>query len=257
MARLRKGLSYISTAPKEDKTNQNIYLFNMDADGACKQEIIEKVTHKASIKQRVEDNTFVVFNELKETLLEMSAELDDELDEKIDRRIRIEYRDRSKFEAQIQVADDILIFAMQTDVFRFPQGHGVWENDYLSQNPDNAYCGIINIYNFLSDSFRYNKAEDEGYLIGRIFVNHQMQYFFEGKGNCSQRRDRFGTRQIDKQAIREMLEAAILFALDFDLYVPPYDFFKRATVEQFNSRNELSKLTTGKRLGYDFDCQEK
>ena len=84
----------------------------MDADGACKQEIIEKVTHKASIKQRVEDNTFVVFNELKETLLEMSAELDDELDEKIDGRIYIEYRDRSKFEAQIQVADDILIISI-------------------------------------------------------------------------------------------------------------------------------------------------
>lgn len=229
----------------------------MDSDGQLRGEIIDKLTHKASVKQRVSDNTFVVFNELKEALLELSAELDEELDEKIDKRIRIEYRDRGKFEAQIQVAEDILIFAMQTDVFRFHDGHEIWKNPYLAQRADNAYCGVINIYNFLADSFKYNRGEDEGYLIGRIFINHQMQYFVEGKGKCSQRCDRFGTRQIDREALVEVLEAAISFALDFDLYVPPYSVSKLVTVEQFNSRNELSKLHTGKRLGYEFECEDK
>ena len=116
----------------------------MDSDGQLRGEIIDKLTHKASVKQRVSDNTFVVFNELKEALLELSAELDEELDEKIDKRIRIEYRDRGKFEAQIQVAEDILIFAMQTDVFRFHDGHEIWKNPYLAQRADNAYCGVIN-----------------------------------------------------------------------------------------------------------------
>ena len=229
----------------------------MDSDGQLRGEIIDKLPHKASVKQRVSDNTFVVFNELKEALLELSAELDEELDEKIDKRIRIEYRDRGKFEAQIQVAEDILIFAMQTDVFRFHDGHEIWKNPYLAQRADNAYCGVINIYNFLADSFKYNRGEDEGYLIGRIFINHQMQYFVEGKGKCSQRCDRFGTRQIDREALVEVLEAAISFALDFDLYVPPYSVSKLVTVEQFNSRNELSKLHTGKRLGYEFECEDK
>ncbi len=54
----------------------------------------------------------------------------------------------------------------------------------------------------------------------------------------------------------EILEAAISFALDFDLYVPPYSVSKLVTVEQFNSRNELSKLHTGKRLGYEFESEE-
>lgn len=228
----------------------------MDPDGELRNEIIEKLTHKASVKQRVSDNTFVVFNELKETLLELSAELDEDLDEKIDKRIRIEYRDRGKFEAQIQLAEDILIFAMQTDVFRFHHGHEVWKNQYLAEDGENAYCGVINIYNFLADSFRYNRSDDEGYLIGRIFINHRMQYFVEGKGRCGQRFDKFGGRQIDKQALVEILESAISFALDFDLYVPPYEVSKIVTVEQFNSRNELSKLQTGKRLGYEFECDD-
>ena len=146
---------------------------------------------------------------------------------------------------------------MQTDVFRFHDGHEIWKNPYLAQRADKAYCGVINIYNFLADSFKYNRGEDEGYLIGRIFINHQMQYFVEGKGKCSQRCDRFGTRQIDREALGEVLEAAISFALDFVLYVPPNSVSKLVTVEQFNSRNELSKLHTGKRRGYEFECEDK
>lgn len=225
----------------------------MDSGGELRKQIIDKLTHKASVKQQVSDNTVVVFHELKEALLELSAELDEELDEKIDRRIRIEYRDKGKFEAQIQVAEDILIFAMQTDVFRLHHDHEVWRNPYLAENPTNAYCGVINIYNFLADSFKYNRNEDEGYLIGRIFINREMQYFFEGKGRCMQRSAQFGTRKIDRGALDEMLEAAVLFALDFDLYVPPYKVSRLVNVEQFNSRNEISKLQTGKRLGYDFE----
>jgi len=39
----------------------------------------------AALKQRVFDNTFAAFNELKETLFEMASEMDDELDGKLDR----------------------------------------------------------------------------------------------------------------------------------------------------------------------------
>ena len=76
--------------------------------------ILDTIIRKSTLKQRIFDNTFSAFNELKETLLEMASELDDELDGKLDRRVRLEYRDRGKFEAQLQVANDILIFQMHT-----------------------------------------------------------------------------------------------------------------------------------------------
>ncbi len=228
----------------------------MDPDGELREQILDKLTHKASVKQRVSDNTLKVFNELKDALHEIAAELDEQSEGQIDKRIRIEYRDRGKFEAQIQVAEDILIFAMHTDVFRFPHEHDVWKNHYVCRDNDNAYCGMISIYNFLADSFKYNRGADEGYLIGRIFVNHQMQYFVEGKGRCRQRCANFGTREIDRQALVEILEASMCYALDFDLFVPPYDTSKLVSVDQFNSRTELSKLQMGKRLGYEFDCDE-
>ena len=42
--------------------------------------ILDTIIRKSTLKQRVFDNTFAAFNELKETLLEMASEMDDELD---------------------------------------------------------------------------------------------------------------------------------------------------------------------------------
>ena len=137
--------------------------------------ILDAIVRKSTLKQRVFDNTFAAFNELKETLLEMASEMDDELDGKLDRRVRLEYRDRGKFEAQMQIADDLLIFQMHTDVFEFPEDHAVRRTPYVEADPDNSYCGIVNIYNFLSDSFKFNRNADEGYLIGRIFINRERR----------------------------------------------------------------------------------
>ena len=80
--------------------------------------ILETVVGKSNLKQKVFDNTFAAFNLLKDTLFELAAEMDDELDGKLDRRTRLEYRDRGKFEAQLQIASDLLIFQMPPKIAR-------------------------------------------------------------------------------------------------------------------------------------------
>jgi len=227
----------------------------MDDPGGIRGGLIAKLSEKASLNQKVFDNTFSVFVRLKEVLHEMASEIDDALEEQ-DKEVKIEYRDRGKFEAQIQIADDILIFSMHTNVFEFHRDHAVWQNPYVRDDRRNSYCGVINIYNFLSDSFRYNRSGDEGYLIGRIFVNREMRYFVEGKRQTAVRCADFGTRTIDRGAILDIVETAIDYAIDFDLLVPPYDTVKLVTVDQLNTKIENSKLRTGKRLGYEFDSDD-
>ena len=218
--------------------------------------ILDTIIRKSTLKQKVFDNTFSAFNSLKETLLEMASEMDDELDGKLDRRVRLEYRDRGKFEAQLQVANDILIFQMHTDVFEFDPSHAIWQTPYVKADRENSYCGVINIYNFLSDSFKFNRNADEGYLIGRIFINREHRYFAEGKQQTSLRAAHFGEAEIDRDALVAILEAAIDFSLDFDLLMPPYEENKRVTVDQFNTKMDNSKFITGKRLGYEFDIKD-
>ena len=221
-----------------------------------RKKILETIVSKSTLKQKVFDNTFATFNDLKETLLEMASEMDDQLDGLLDRRVRLEYRDRGKFEAQIQVANDLLIFQMHTDVFEFDANHLIWQNPYVQSDRENSYCGLINIYNFLSDSFKFNRNADEGYLIGRIFINREKCYFVEGKQQTSMRPMQFGKAEIDSEALVRILESAIYYALHFDLLLPSYDDNKRVTVDQFNTKLDNSKFVTGKRLGYDFDVDD-
>lgn len=215
--------------------------------------ILATLIEKSNLKQQVFDNTFAVFLQLKECLLEMASEFDDELEGKLDKRVRIEYRDRGKYEAQIQIAGEMLIFTMHTNIFDFDASHPVCDEEYVRADRRRSYCGVINIYNFLADSLRYNRNEDEGYLIGRLFVNSERCFFVEGKNQKRYDFHRFGSERIGRDAIVAILEAAIGFALDFDLLVPPYASVKTATVDQFNTKMETSKFRTGKRLGFDFE----
>jgi len=217
--------------------------------------ILEKIEVKANIEQAIFDNTFNVFLELKDILHEMSSEIDDALEGR-DKRIKIEYRDRGKFEAQLQIAADTLIFSMHTNVFRFNREHMIWQNSYVSNEHLNGYCGIINIYNFLSDSFKYNRNADEGYLIGRIFINRENHYCVEGKRQLHYKHNDFGSKTMDREGLINIVEMAIQYTLDFDLLVPQYDSIKIVSVDQLNTKIENSKMQTGKRLGYKFNSDD-
>jgi hypothetical protein len=217
--------------------------------------IVNTLVEKSSMKQRVYDNTFETFNLIKDILHEMSNDLNVTL-KGADKRVKLEYRDRGKFEAEIRVAGDILIFSMHTNVFEFDRDHSIWKLSYVQENRLNSYCGVINVYNFLTDSFKYNRLDDLGYLIGRMFINRDNHYFVEGKRQMGFLYNNFGLATIDRESVRKIIETAILYALEFDLLVPPYDMVKIASVAQMNSKIESSKIQTGKRLGFKFNSDD-
>ena len=221
-----------------------------------REKILATIINKSTLKQHIFDNTFATFNELKDVLFEIASELDDDLDGKLDKRVRIEYRDRGKFEAQLQIANDLLIFRMHTDVFEFDSNHIIWQNEYVQTERDNSYCGVIDIYNFLSDSFKFNRNADEGYLIGRIFINREKCFFVEGKRQTLVRPMAFGQEKITREDLIAIMETAINYAINFDLLVPSYEDNKRVTVDQFNSKMDNSKFVTGKRIGYEFNVDD-
>ena len=221
-----------------------------------RERILATIINKSTLKQHIFDNAFATFNELKDVLFEIASELDDDLDGRLDKRVRIEYRDRGKFEAQLQIASDLLIFRMHTDVFEFDSDHIIWQNEYVQAERDNSYCGVIDIYNFLSDSFKFNRNADEGYLIGRIFINREKCFFVEGKRQTLVRPMAFGKEKITREDLVAIMETAINYAINFDLLVPSYEDNKRVTVDQFNSKMDNSKFITGKRIGYEFNVDD-
>jgi hypothetical protein len=217
--------------------------------------IIGNLKEKSILKQKVYDNTLESFAIVKDVLKSLSKEINSSL-VGLDSRIRLEYTDRSNFDAQLKIAGDILLFSMHSNIFQFDRDHPAWKTAYIQKNRYNAYSGIIHIYNFLADSFRYSRLDDLGYLIGRIFINHEKQYFVEGKRQMGMLFTNYGNEEIGYQSLQLIISAAIQYALEFDLLVPPYDTVKIATVGQAEAKIQHSRVITGKRLGFQFNSDD-
>jgi hypothetical protein len=217
--------------------------------------IIGNLKEKSILKQKVYDNTLESFAIVKDVLKSLSKEINSSL-VGLDSRIRLEYTDRSNFDAQLKIAGDILLFSMHSNIFQFDRDHPAWKTAYIQKNRYNAYSGIIHIYNFLADSFRYSRLDDLGYLIGRIFINHEKQYFVEGKRQMGMLFTNYGNEEISYESLQLIISAAIQYALEFDLLVPPYDTVKIATVGQAEAKIQHSRVITGKRLGFQFNSDD-
>jgi hypothetical protein len=95
-----------------------------------------------------------------------------------------------------------------------------------------------------------------GYLIARIFVNHENHFFVEGNRQSSELVKDFGSDKLTREYMKEIIETAVQYAIDFDLLVPPYDQVKIASVEQMNVEINHSRIQTGKRLGFKFNSDD-
>jgi len=217
--------------------------------------IVATLKDKSKTKQIVYDYTFEVFKILKEELQSIVSTINNELKD-ADNRIQLEYKDRGDFEAEIKVAGDILIFNMHSNIFEFENSHNIWKTTYVKKDRLNSYSGVINIYNFLSDSFKYNRLDDLGYLIGRLFINKDQYFFVEGKHQMAFLQNDFGNIKIDREHIKDVIDSAIQYSLEFDLLVPPYQHVEQVSVSQINDRINKSITKTGKRLGFQFYTED-
>ena len=209
------------------------------------------IKDKGVLKQDVFSNIILNFKVLKNVLKEIGDDLSDRMSN-IDDRVIIEYKDSGEFEAQLRVAGDLMIFQMHSNVFKFNLENSLWKSSYLSENPNRGFCGLINVYNFLNDSFKYNRSNDLGYLIGRIFINHENHFMVQGKRQLGFLYNDFINAVIDKEKLKSIVQSAILYSLDFDLLVPSYDLVNQVSVNQVKKVGDDLKLRTAKRLGFVF-----
>ena len=209
------------------------------------------IKDKGVLKQDVFSNIILNFKVLKNVLKEIGDDLSDRMSN-VDERVIIEYKDSGEFEAQLRVAGDLLIFQMHSNVFKFNLENSLWKSSYLSENPNRGFCGLINVYNFLNDSFKHNRSNDLGYLIGRLFINHENHFMVQGKRQLGFLYNDFINAVIDKEKLKSIVQSAILYSLDFDLLIPSYDLVNQVSVNQVKQVGDDLKLRTAKRLGFVF-----
>lgn len=211
--------------------------------------IKDLLCEKSKTKQQVFRITQAVFHDLKMVLREIEAELNPEVGDKAP-LVEIKYYDKGDFEAHLKFSGDTLVVMMHTNVFDLDENHYLKKSSYIKEDPMREFCGMIQIYNFLSDSLRYNRENDMGYLIGRIFINKDNHFFVDGKRPLSLTYSDLSKNVFEKSTLRNMIEEAMLYCLNFDLLVPPIEMTSYITVEQKNLMSHSSGMPTGKLLGF-------
>ena len=223
-------------------------------------QLVEALSGKSNTKSLIFDRALEVFNSLKELLAEISNDLDEALDEIKDsgkvlsRRVKLEYRDKGKLEAEVRFADDVLVFSLLPDVYQFDRDHAVWKNPYSKQEKFNTYCGVITVHNFLYESVKLNRDCDPGYLVARLVINREGYFFVEGKRQPRNKISDFGKVLLDKKELRDFVENAMLYAISFDLLVPPFENVKTITVGDKDSDDY--RIPTGKRNGFGYNTED-
>ena len=218
-----------------------------------KQSLSELVFSKGELKQKVYDSTKEAFELFRTTSKQILTLFQEENKENM-KNIRFEFIDRGDFEYEIRFGGDSLIFMMHTNVFEFSRNHEVMKSQYIREDPNRSYCGVIHVYNFLTDSFLYQRDNDLGYLIGRIFVNNEKHYFIEGKRELGMLYNNFNTSLINSDSVQSIVESAIEYTTNFDLLTPPYDEIKVVSVGEMRNNFDKKSLVTAKRLGFRFQA---
>ena len=218
-------------------------------------DLFEAIVAKAGLKQEVYATTLRAFNAFKDETQLLTSDYHKKITQS-QWPIPFEYKDHGTFEFELKFGSDILVFFMHSNVFEFSRDHEVMKSSYIKDDKKRSYCGIIHIFNFLSDSFKYNRSGDIGYLIGRIFINRESHYFIEGKREIGLLYNNFSTSHLDIHAIKSIIESSIRYTLNFDLLTPPYDNMKEVSVMEMQATIENLSIQTGKRLGFRFQADK-
>jgi hypothetical protein len=220
----------------------------------CNQDILQILATKSSTKQLVYRETIQAFQELKAVCKSVAENLNNQICD-IDNHVVVDFNERGETEAIIRFSGDALVFHMHTKAYGVEDKHEVRKLSYVRDNPLNAYFGLIHVYNFLNDSLKYNRMNDVGQLIARIYVNRERHFFVEGKRQFSFLYNNLAHDFLNSENAKQIIETAMLYALDFDLKVPSFQNSKEISVFQMLNIAQEIRVRKDGELGFKTKAQ--
>ncbi|MCI0751821.1 MAG: hypothetical protein L0Y35_08280 [Flammeovirgaceae bacterium] len=218
---------------------------NTDADHI--QYITQLLESKSSAKQKTYKHLLAAFK----LLAKESHRITNELKKKAhpdDKDVTIEFTQNNEHEFQVKLAGDLLIFMLHTNIVTFDQEHPVMQDPYIKESDINRYFGQINIYNFMSDSLKFNRVNDPGYLIARLMINHENRFFAEGEGQLASVFSNVSPGPITEEVLNALVKLSLAIAIENDLMAPPYPQVKFITLYQ--KMEHTPELGAGQKIGF-------
>jgi len=211
--------------------------------------VLEALRTKGRMKQDVFTRTKAFYAELHHVLLDIAKDLQEQATS-IDERLTVALTDRTSTSCELKVAGDVIVFNMHTNVFRLDQSSPLWKSSYLEEDSMRGYFGVVNIYNFLSDSIQYDRDRDIGYLVARLFLNKDGHFFLQGKRQLGFLYNTVQDDVMDTQKLQRLIHTVIAYVMEFDLLAPPYDQMQEVSLSELKGMYANQQMSTGKRLGF-------
>ena len=209
---------------------------------------------KSTAKQITYKNLLVAF----QTLLKESKRIVGELKKKMnpgDEDVTVEFKSVNEHEFQVKLAGDLLVFVLHTNIVTLPESHTVMQEPYIKENELNRYFGQIMIYNFMSDSLKFNRINDPGYLLARILINHENRFVAEGEGQLAISFAKISEAPVSEQQLNIMVKFSLLTAIENDLMAPPFPDVRFITLYQ--KLEKTQELGGGQKIGFRMSHQTK
>lgn len=216
--------------------------------------IAEHLETKSTVKQEAYRNLCNTFNTMEAQAKAIVERVNEQMKNK-DKDIIICVNKVNAREFHIQIAGDLLVFIMHTNVVVLDKEHGASKSEHVEENPMRKYFGQINIYNFMADSLKFHRLNDPGYLISRIFINCQNHFLVEGDGQLSFMFEKISSNPITNTDIDILIQLVISQAIDNDLVSPPFPDIRMISLNQKIQKTEA--LGAGKKIGFQMSYQQK
>lgn len=202
---------------------------------------------KSDAKQRTYKHLLSSFQLLREEAKGVVDELNKRTNPD-DKEVTVEFQDVSKHEFQVKLAGDLLIFVLHTNVVTLTPDHPIMREPYIQEKEVNRYFGQLNIYNFMSDSLKFNRVNDPGYLIARVMINHENRFFVEGEGPIANLFNGISEAPVSGAYLQLLVKLALTIAIENDLMAPPYQDVKFITLYQ--KLEHTPELGGGQKIGF-------
>lgn len=172
-----------------------------------------------------------------------------------DEGVTIDFIEVNEHEFQVKLAGDLLIFVLHTNIVTFDESHAAMQLPYCKENEINRYFGQIMIYNFMSDSIRYNRVNDPGYLVARILINHENRFLVEGEGRLGFLFKQISPKGIEPENLNQIVQHALTTAIENDLMAPPFPQVRFITLHQ--KLEKTSELGAGQKIGFRMNYENE
>ncbi|HPM30421.1 MAG TPA: hypothetical protein PLJ60_08785 [Chryseolinea sp.] len=209
---------------------------------------------KSTAKQITYKNLLAAFSALSKE----SKHIVDELRKNVqlaDKDVTIELQVINEHEFQIKLAGDLLVFVLHTNIVMLPSGHSVMQEAYIKESEVNRYFGQIMIYNFMSDSLKFNRVNDPGYLLARILINHENRFIAEGEGELATLFAKISESGISEHQLNTIVKSSLRTAIESDLLAPSFPDVRFITLYQ--KLEKTQELGGGQKIGFRMSHQSK